>query len=97
MIGGAQQLTWRIECQTHWARAPAVQAGKQARHDPDEQQLVELREDVRLYRPQTFEERVSGGSRLVARRMTKRVVDGWWTTQWVDVDPTARMTAPLSF
>jgi hypothetical protein len=59
---GAEHLRRRIEQHQHWRQAQAVQEGLQPSVDPDADDLLELRDDLRIYRD----------------RHAKRLVDGWW-------------------
>lgn len=59
---GAEALRQRIEQQQHWRQAQAVRDGLQPALDPDADDLLELRDDLRIYRD----------------RQAKRLVDGWW-------------------
>ena len=59
---GAEHLRIRIEQQQHWRQAQAVLDGLQPAVDPDAVDLVELRDEVRIYRG----------------RHAKQLVDGWW-------------------
>lgn len=93
-IVGAQQLRRRIEEQRHWAEAPAVRDGSQPGADPHAPELEDIVDGTRLYGRETAHERVEGRHALVTRRMTKRVVEGRWTTSYElervdDVQPRA--------
>jgi hypothetical protein len=59
---GAEHLRRRIEQHQHWRQAQAVRDGLQPAMDPDADELVELRDKIRIYRD----------------RHTKRLVNGWW-------------------
>jgi hypothetical protein len=59
---GAEHLRKRIEQHQHWRQAQAVLDGLQPATDPDADDLVEFRDEVRIYRD----------------RHAKRLVDGWW-------------------
>jgi hypothetical protein len=59
---GAEHLRRRIEQHQHWLQAQAVREGLQPALDPDADDLVEIRDELRIYRD----------------RQAKQLVDGWW-------------------
>ena len=59
---GAEHLRRRIEQHQHWVQAQAVRDGLQPARDPDADELLELRDELRVYRD----------------RHAKRLVNGWW-------------------
>ena len=67
---GAEHLRIRIEQHQHWRQAQAVLDGLQPAIDPDADDLVELRAELRIYR--------DGHS--------KRLVDGWWHTRVLELE-----------
>jgi len=67
---GAEKLRWRIEQQQHWQQAQAVLDRRQPSVDPDFNDLVELRDGLRVYSRRTT------GDGVV--RLCKRLVDGVW-------------------
>jgi Type VI secretion system, TssF len=74
-------LEGRLAQQAHWRLAPSVQRGEQSATDPDAYQLEELQEGLRLYSIREQQRRtVEGRKVLVTQRLTKRLVDGRWTT-----------------
>lgn len=75
---GADELRRRIEEQEHWNQAAAVQAGRQARVDPDREELQELGSGVRLYGFEQMHEVVDGYRALVTWRVCKRLREGYW-------------------
>jgi hypothetical protein len=75
---GADVLRRRIEEQEHWSQATAVQAGRQARSDPDREELSELGSGVRLYGYERRHEVVDGNRALVTWRVCKRLHRGYW-------------------
>lgn len=75
---GADVLRQRIEEQEHWSQATAVQAGRQARSDPDRDNLSELGFGVRLYGFEQRHEVVDGYRALVTWRVCKRLRQGYW-------------------
>ncbi|MGZ4402204.1 MAG: hypothetical protein ACXVRI_05085 [Gaiellaceae bacterium] len=75
---GADVLRRRIEEQEHWSQATAVQAGRQARSDPDREELRELGSGVRLYGFEQRHEVVDGHRALVTWRVCKRLRQGYW-------------------
>lgn len=82
-VNGAQELRRRIEEQQHWAAAASVREGRQPAADPDASRLEEVADGVRLYGREVSQERVEGRSAVVTRRLTKRLVDGLWETDYV--------------
>jgi hypothetical protein len=75
---GAEVLRRRIEEQEHWSQATAVQAGRQARADPDREELQELGSGVRLYGFEQRHEVADGYRTLVRWRVCKRLRQGYW-------------------
>jgi hypothetical protein len=67
---GAEKLRWRIEQQQHWQQAQSVLDGRQPSVDPDQNDLVELGEGLRIYS--------SRATREGAVRLCKRLVGGVW-------------------
>jgi hypothetical protein len=93
MIAGASELEWRIACQSHWRQAAAVQEGRQSARDPDDDQVVELGEGVRLYRPEAVERSSNGRSWIVHQQRCKHLIDGWWQLTTVDLAADAPIAA----
>jgi hypothetical protein len=80
---GAQILQARIEQREHWRRAGAVRRGEQPATDPDTAELDELGDEVRLYRiREEHRQDVDGVPALVIQRLTKRLVDDRWKTEY---------------
>jgi hypothetical protein len=78
---GEQTLTDRLAQQAHWRQAEAVRHGSQAPTDPDAYELEEVRDGVRLYNIREQRRKtVDGRKMLVTERLTKRLIDGRWTT-----------------
>lgn len=67
---GAEKLRRRIEQQQHWRQAPAVLDGRQPSIDPDQNDLVELGDGLRIYSSRMTREGMV--------RLCKRLVDGVW-------------------
>jgi hypothetical protein len=61
-VRGAEHLRRRIEQHQHWLQAQAVLDGLQPATDPDAEDLVELHDELRVYRD----------------RHAKQLVNGWW-------------------
>lgn len=68
---GAQELRRRLDAQAHWRQAEAVLRGLQPRADPDADALEEIRDGLRLYRPDC------------GAPPAKRLVDGGW--EWTEL------------
>jgi hypothetical protein len=76
-----QTLEGRLAQQAHWRQADSVQRGEQSATDPDSYELEELRDGLRLYSTREQQRRTLEGRKvLVMQRLTKRLVDGRWTT-----------------
>ena len=67
---GAEHLRIRIEQQQHWRQAQAVLDGLQPAIDPDADDLVELQDELRIYR----------------ESHAKRLVDGWWHAHALELE-----------
>ncbi len=79
----ARGLSARLELQEHWRQAQAVQQGVQPARDPDGLELREALDGLRLYDVREEQRQtVDGRPALVTRRLTKRLVDGWWQTEY---------------
>ena len=77
----AHTLEGRLAQQAHWRLAPSVQRGEQSATDPDAYELEELHDGLRLYSTREQQRRtVEGRKVLVTHRLTKRLVEGHWTT-----------------
>ena len=76
-------LRKRIEEQEHWAQAPAVRDGHQARFDPDRDELRELGSGVRLYGYEQRHEVAEGRRALVTWRVCKRLHRGYWERELI--------------
>lgn len=77
-------LNERIAEQEHWRQADAVRRGLQPNIDPDAWNLVETGETLRTYDVREQQRQiVDGRPALVTQRMTKRLVNGWWETVYV--------------
>jgi hypothetical protein len=77
----AHTLEARLAQQAHWRLAPCVQRGEQSATDPDAYELEELQDGLRLYSTREQQRRtVEGRKMLVTQRLTKRLVDGRWST-----------------
>lgn len=81
---GADALRARIAHQEHWRQAEAVERGLQPSVDPDGHELAEIGDGIRLYNVREQQRRViDGRAALVTQRLTKRLVNGWWETRYV--------------
>ena len=67
---GAEKLRWRIEQQQHWRLAQSVLDGRQPSIDPDQNDLVEIGDGVRIYSTRVTRDGVV--------HLCKRLVDGVW-------------------
>lgn len=80
----AKTLNERLAEQEHWRRADAVRQGLQPNVDPDAWHLVETSETLRVYDVREQQRQtIDGRPALVTQRMTKRLVNGWWETSYV--------------
>jgi hypothetical protein len=93
-------LNERIAEQEHWRQADAVRQGLQPNIDPDGGHLVGTEEGLRIYDIREQQRQtIEGRAALVTQRMTKRLVDGWWETSYVEEsvqqfgDPPGRSSA----
>ena len=77
---GAESLRKRLEQQQNWRQAQAVRDGRQPPVDPDLESFEELRDGVRLYSPRYD---------ASAHRVCKRLVDGMWIAEMVEMTPEA--------
>ncbi len=78
---GAEILRQRLAQQENWRQALAVRLGRQPAIDPDGHALESFRGFVRHYRARHRLEPSDGGTELVTRRFSKRLIDGGWETE----------------
>jgi hypothetical protein len=89
---GARLLAERIAQHQHWRQAEAVRARRQPAVDPDADALEEMYDGVRVYGRETQRTTVNGQIAVVAHRLVKRLVQGYWEASLEPerVDPSER-------
>lgn len=88
-----EPLNLRLLEQAHWQQAASVQDGHQPRIDPDNAELEELGDGIRIYRLYEVDGFMDGHPAVITRHVVKTLVGGEWQSE-LEIDCYKRPGGP---